>query len=291
MRYKYPLQDQELDLSACIAAHSGDRTVAYKTVDGTPIYLSYYYPVDYNCSSKYPAFLFIHGGGWATHKIFDGEPGWQGDYLGYLARYYAQKGFVSISIDYRLSSPDGQTENYQLIDCYDDCADAVDYILDKAAECGIDTENVFVLGESAGGHLAGLVATKYQRPGFRFKGSFLINAITDLEGDGKWKERVPKKSTHSELAKIPESEYAKYLSPLSNISADTCPVVLIHGEQDLAVDPVHSERFYCRMEELARACELHMIEDTGHAFLLAEYTNNLAACKIGIRIIDGWLGK
>ncbi|MBO5069857.1 MAG: alpha/beta hydrolase [Roseburia sp.] len=291
MIYKYPLENQKLDLSEYTAAHAGDKTVQYKTVDGMPICLSYYYPNDYNSSNKYPVFLFIHGGGWASHKIFDGEQGWQGDYLGYLARYYAKKGFVSVSIDYRLSSPDGQAEKYQIIDCYDDCADAVDYILDRASDCGIDTENVFVLGESAGGHLAGLVTTKYNRPGFQLKGSFLVNAITDLEGDIQWKERVPKKSAHSKLAKMPESEYAKYLSPLYNVSENTCPVVLIHGEQDSVVALAHSEGFYQRMEELKRECELHVIESTNHAFLLAEYTDNLAACKTGIRIIDQWLSE
>lgn len=279
-----------MDLSEYTAEHSGDKTVQYKAVDGTPIHLSYYYPDDYNRNNKYPAFLFIHGGGWTSHKIFDEQPGWQGDYLGYLARYYAKKGFISISIDYRLSSPDGQAENYQIIDCCDDCTDAVDYVLDRAAEYGIDTENVFLLGESAGGHLAGLVTTRYRRPGFQWKGSFLVNAITDLEGDIKWKERVPKKSLHPELVKMPECEYAKYLSPLCNISENTCPVVLIHGEQDTVVALAHSERFYQRMKALERICKLHVIEATSHAFLLAEYTDNLAACKTGIHIIDKCLG-
>ena len=291
MIYRHTLEEQRMDLLEYVSEHAGDKTIAYKKIDGAPIYLSYYYPKDYNCSNKYPTILFIHGGGWTSHKIFDGESCWQGDYLGYLARYYAEKGFVSISIDYRLSCSDGQAEHYQIIDCYDDCSEAVDYILDRAAECGIDTENVFVLGESAGGHLAGLITTKYKRPGFRWKGSFLVNPITDLEGDLKWKGRVPKKSTHPQLAKLPESEYAKLLSPLYNIRENTCPVVLIHGERDSAVEPIHSKRFYQRMEELARECEFHIIEDTNHAFLLAEYTDNLVACKIGIQIIDKCLKR
>lgn len=31
---------------------------------------------------------------------------------------------------------------------------------------------------------------------------------------------------------------------------------------------------------------LHRLEDTDHAFLLAEYTDNLSACLLGIRILD-----
>ena len=287
----HSLIDLEVDISDAITRHSADVVVAYKEVESQPIYLGYYLPKEYDSDKEYPTFVFVHGGGWTSHRIFDGESGWQGDYLGYLARYYAKKGFVSISIDYRLSCPDGQTEHYQIVDCYDDCFEAVDYILDRAKECGIDTENVYVLGESAGGHLAGLIITKYKRAGFRWKGAFLVNPITDLERDLKWKERVPKKTTHPQLAKLPESEYAKSLSPLYNISENTCPVVLIHGGRDSVVELVHSERFYQRMEELARECEFHIIEDTNHAFLLAEYTDNIVACKIGIQIIDKCLKK
>ena len=288
---KYSLNEQKIDLEACIAHHSGDKTIAYKTVDGVPVNLSFYYPDDYNKNNKYPAFIFIHGGGWASHKIFDDQKIWQGDYLGYLARYYAYKGFISVSIDYRLSKEKCQKENYQLIDLYDDCSDAVDYILDKADDCGIDMQNVFVLGESAGGHLAGLITTKYKRAGFDFKGSFLINAITDLEGDALWGKSVPLKSVHPALVNLPQSQFAKYLSPLYNIGENTCPVVLIHGEKDKVVDPVHSERFYNKMKSISRKCKLHIIENTDHAFLLAEYTNNIVACKIGIKIIDEWIQK
>lgn len=40
------------------------------------------------------------------------------------------------------------------------------------------------------------------------------------------------------------------------------------------------------MEQLGRPCHLHRLEDTDHAFLLAEYTDNLSACLLGIRILD-----
>ena len=40
------------------------------------------------------------------------------------------------------------------------------------------------------------------------------------------------------------------------------------------------------LEEINAAHLLHLIENTGHAFLLAEYTEQLTACKIGIEIID-----
>ena len=82
---------------------------------------------------------------------------------------------------------------------------------------------------------------------------------------------------------------ARRVSPLFNISEKTCPVVLIHGESDQTVSPSHSEKFYIRMQEFGRKCELFLIEKTNHAFLLAEYSKELIACKMGIAIIEQYL--
>ena len=50
-----------------------------------------------------------------------------------------------------------------------------------------------------------------------------------------------------------------------------------------------SYRFHEKLVSKSKPCELHEIADTSHAFLLAEYTNNIAACKTGIGIIDKFL--
>ena len=180
MMYKCTLKDINIELTSSIARHSGNENLAYKVVDGKPIYLSIFYPLDYKRDYKFPVLFLIHGGGWESHKIFEGETNWQGDYLGYLARYFSDKGYICISIDYRLMQEMGQKEGYQLTDLYSDCKDAVNYILDHESKLKIDITRAYVLGESAGGHLAGLLATKYRRENFSFKCAFLVNAITDL---------------------------------------------------------------------------------------------------------------
>lgn len=284
----YSIEEKELDLSHAISCHSADVTVAYKEVAGNPVYLGYYLPADFDQKNKYPLFVFVHGGGWSSHMIFRDQSQWQGDYLGYLARYYAEKGFVCVSMDYRLARDGGQAAGYEIIDCYEDCCSAMDYILEHAAQYGIDTEEMYLLGESAGGHLAGALATFHYDRSYSFKKTFLINPITHLED--KWKVSVPVNSSHPRLAPLSLEERAVFLSPLYQISENTCDTVLIHGQSDEVVDPDHSKKFYKRMTELSGTCELHLIEDTGHAFLLAEYTKQMNACKIGIEIIDKVLG-
>ena len=281
MIFNHILEEKALDLSRYIENHSADEIVAYKMVDREPITLGLFLPSQYHSNSNYPTIFFIHGGGWTSHQIFADQKEWQGDHLGYLARYYVDKGYIGISIDYRLLQDMGQKENYQLADLYADCVDAVDYVLDRSNEYRIDMEKVYILGESAGGHLAGLITTKYKREGFRFYTSFLVNPLTDLVNDAEWGKRVPVSIRHE--------EYAKELSPLYNIDSDTCPVILLHGKNDTVVNPTHSKVFFEKMCEFGRYCELHYIEETGHAFLLAEYTKNIMACKIGISILDGIL--
>lgn len=288
MEYFHNLKEVPIDLTEAMKGHSADECIAYKTVKGEPIYLGYYFPKDYDRTKRYSTFIFIHGGGWASHKIYEEQLHWQGDHLGYLARYYADKGFVCVSIDYRLAIEDRQTEHFQIIDCYEDCCDAMDYVLSHAGEYGVDAEKMYLLGESAGGHLAGALATFHYDRRYCFNKVFLINAITDVLHT-TWKKAVPRNSQHKALRQLSLEECAKFLSPLYQVDEYIGDVILIHGETDTCVLPEHSKKFYERMLALSKNCDLHWIERTNHAFLLAEYTEELQACKMGIEIINRYM--
>ena len=286
MKFFHELRNIDIDLSNDVSRHSGDEGVIYKTVDGEPCYLAFYFPPGYDKTKRYPVFFFVHGGGWVSHKVFAEQKHWNGDYIGFLARYYADKGFVCVSIDYRLIRDAGQAENYGIIECYEDCCDALDYVIAHADEYGIDTKKMYLLGESAGGHLAGALATFHYERCYAFNKVFLVNPITYFE-DG-WRESIPTNSKHSRLAELTLEERAKFLFPLYQVWQGICEVVLIHGADDTTVSPEHSLKFYDRMMELGCKCELHLIEKTKHAFLLTEYyKEGLDACKLAIAIFDG----
>ena len=278
------------DFSDLIARHSGDKTVAYKILDGEEIRMSFFFPDDYSEDKKYPCIVYIHGGGWTGRDIFPDQEqdGWQGDQFGFLARHHSEMGYLGISIDYRMERH--HAEGYQIIDCCDDCIEAMDYILDRAEEYHIDTERVYVLGESAGGHLAAYIAVKYKREGFKLKGAFCGNPVMYFEGDPDF-EMIPSSSTHPVWAKMDPKDYAKSISPLCLIDKDTAPCILLHGNADSCVIPRHSQLFYDKMCELGLDCELHWIDKTNHAFMLAEVTDNLDACRISVEIVDDRLKR
>lgn len=288
MIYYHREKESLLDLTSAIQAHSGDSTVTYKKFSNEELSLSYYYPECYQTYNKtFPAIIFIHGGGWSSRKIFPDQNGvWQGDHLGYLARFFSQKGYVSVSVDYRLIKEAGQKAEYQIIDCVDDCADAVHYILQHATEHKIDAERVCLVGESAGGHLAAMLATRYRFSNFRFKTIFLFNSILNFEIDAKWETRIPKQSIHPMLRNKSLRAREAYLSPEKAVHYNMQPVVLFHGDCDTTVDKLHSERFYCAMKSFGLPCDIHLMENAQHAFLLAEYTTQQDICKNAILILE-----
>lgn len=282
----------EADFSGAIARHSGDRTVVYKEVNGQRLLMSLYEPPEYAHGASWPLLVLIHGGGWQGRKVFADQADWAGDYLGFLARRYAEKGWLCACVDYRLMRENGQAAGYELIDLYEDCVDAVAWLKAHASELRIDLSRTAVLGESAGGYLAAALITLPMGDRAFFKTAVLVNAITDLT-DPRWGQYVAKRSAHPLLKGKGQTEAVELLSPTQQLSAACCPTLLLHGASDGVVFPFHSLKFH----DLLRACgvetELDFIAQTDHAFLLAEYMQerqaSLRAASVAVRQIDTWL--
>ena len=103
--------------------------------------LDVYAPAD---GKDHPVVVWIHGGGWK-----------QGDKkgVGLKPRAFADHGFVFVSINYRLAPQATVGE------MAGDVAKAVRWVHDHAKEYGGDPRSIFVMGHSAGAHLAALVCT------------------------------------------------------------------------------------------------------------------------------------
>ena len=93
-----------------------------------------------------PAIIGIHGGCWVG--------GHKRDTSTITVTQWAQQfGFFAMSVDYRLASLAAPPACYQDVQC------ALRYAHANAEELNIDTSRIFVIGESAGAHLAALCAT------------------------------------------------------------------------------------------------------------------------------------
>jgi acetyl esterase/lipase len=101
-------------------------------------------------ASPVPAVLFVHGGGWRTGD----KEGWAGRALD-LAR---RTGWATFTVDYDL----GPTQPYLTQPA--DLRAAIAWVRAGAARLGVDPLRIGLVGSSAGGHLAMLVATTATGP-------------------------------------------------------------------------------------------------------------------------------
>jgi len=104
-------------------------------------------------AEKRPVLIMIHGGGWrggdkASPVI-----------VGAKMRHFVGAGYVYASINYRLSPREPGGEGVQHPVHVRDCARAIAWIHDHVADYGGDPDQLHLMGHSAGGHLAALVAT------------------------------------------------------------------------------------------------------------------------------------
>ncbi len=106
--------------------------------------LDIYQPED--CQSC-PVIIYIHGGTWVL-----GDKGG----LSYKAKSFTSQGYIYISINYRLS-PDHQFPAHA-----QDVAHAFSWVKNHIQEYGGDPEKIYLMGHSAGGHLAALITLDEQ---------------------------------------------------------------------------------------------------------------------------------
>ena len=118
------------------------KAVQFGVHDGDVLAGDYYAP---EAPGNYPALVTMHGGAWkrGTSETYQ-----------HWGPYLAKRGYVLFSISYRLVQG---TENRYPASVHDTRA-AVQYVRSKAESLKVDPERIGLMGDSAGGHLASLVA-------------------------------------------------------------------------------------------------------------------------------------
>ena len=264
----------------------------YKTVGGEPIKLFVFNPTDAKPGDRRPATVWIHGGAWVAGAADGFYP---------HARYFATRGAVGISINYRLVKANGPT----ITDSLGDCKSAIRYIRSHAAEMGVDPDRIAVLGDSAGGHLAAALGTV---PGFDDPADdksiiavpnamVLCNAITDMTGPSWIKfviggEALAKKPAPAATQPTPQAmELARQLSPMFQVKAQQPITLVMHGLNDGTVLPEQSKLFTAAMKAAGNRCDLVLIENARHAFVCVRYSAPESMVVSSVRTIDKFLAS
>ena len=118
------------------------------SVGNKNLLLDLYQPTGAGVPALKPGFIFIHGGGFTSGTKTNFT-------MVQLAQLYAQRGYVCVSIDYRLTSddpptPGGTPVNRAVAAAIEDAANAVRWMKNNAGVYGIDPTRIAMGGYSAG---------------------------------------------------------------------------------------------------------------------------------------------
>lgn len=223
--------------------------VIYGRVEGSALLANIAYP---DGPSLKPAILSVHGGRWRA--------GNRADASSIKVAQWAEFGFFAMSIDYRLvgGSPAPAPQLDMLC--------AIRWLHAHAAEYNVDPERIYLIGQSAGGHMVSLFATAgevgFPRVGGWEKARTDVRAVisvagtyelTGLSWGNLW---TPVTGDVNEARKL--------ASPINHVSASTKPILVIHSDDDKSVPVQQATDFVEKLKATGVQHRYVHFADKGH---------------------------
>jgi acetyl esterase/lipase len=206
-----------------------------------------------------PALIIFPGGGYAEHA-FD-EEGIR------LAERFQKKGVATFLLRYRLVT-DGYRHPAQLLDAQR----SIRMVRHRSGEWKIDSTRITVMGFSAGGHLASLTATHFDAGdpraddpidcgSSRPDGVILVYPVISLATAS-----ANPGTTINLLGADPDPRLVALLSSERQVTPQTPPTLLVHGEDDATVSIEHSRLMFAALQKAGVPSEFHAYPNGKHGF-------------------------
>jgi acetyl esterase/lipase len=221
-----------------------------------------------------PVIVWIHGGAWLAGNK-DGCP----------ATGFVPQGYAVASINYRLS------QHAVFPAQIEDCKAAIRWLRAHAKEYHLDPDHIGVWGASAGGHLVALLGTSGDVKELEGKGGNLdqssrVQCVVDFFGPTDF---LQMRGSHDN-PKAPEAqliggpiqdnkEKAARANPITYVSRDDPPFLIMHGEADPTVPIGQSELLDKALQKAGVECTFIRIPGAGHGgpqFQLPENRKRIA---------------
>ena len=244
-----------------------ERDIVYARVGSRKLLLDLYVPPEQ--SGLLPVIVWVHGGGWRG-----GSKGSGGRALPML-----QRGYAVVDVGYRLSGEaifPAQVE---------DCKAAVRWVRANAAQYGLDPDRIGAWGSSAGGHLVAFLGTAGDVKEFDTEAnrqtSSRVQAVCDWFGptdllqmdehmlEGSRLVHNAPNSPESLLVggPIQEEPYRSVVrkaNPITYVTKDDPPFLIMHGDKDMLVPLHQSELLYDALKKAGVEARLHVVKGAGH---------------------------
>lgn len=192
-----------------------------------------------------------------------------------IARWLQSQGVTAFVLFYRLPGDGWHPEAP-----FQDGQRAMRLIRAQAPRYGIDVNKVGVIGSSAGGHLAGMLATQGDaafytptdgadrlsgRPDF----AALLYPVVSM--------RPPIDTTRSRRELAAATDFVTRFSVEEHVDAQTPPIFLAHSADDPIADVRHSQWLNHAMRAASRPVELHLFRSGGHSWGMGRPGSEVAA--------------
>ena len=258
-------------------------------------YVNLFYPnLNVDSLKRRPFIMLLHGGG-----LRDEDEKGQKNQWNTFCYELAQRGFAAATIDYRVGWDEKSKENLtkeNLLSsatiaayrAYQDARAALRYFVHHAAAYGIDTNNLFIGGRSAGGDISLVTAFLSQQNidslsslHIPVSGHELLGSLD--EADNTLTDKFKIRGVINMWGPIPDTSF------ISRAEAASMPILMFHGTND---DVVPYKRFYSagypysrdgsyniaqRYKHLGGCYELNTKIDGGHG---QDFTNEFLAVHI-----------
>lgn len=262
-----------------------DHDICYKSVDGYDLHLRVMYPDSVDANERFPAIIHVQGSGWLKQDMRD-------HLLDF--KQIVTAGYAVIMVEYR------PTPGYRFPTQVEDAKSAIHYVAEHAEELCIDASNLFLSGDSSGGHTALLCWATWHEETFNTEHTPLchINAVVDLYGVVELYEIQNQISALDHTtASCPEAlligknpredrAFADQASVLTYMTQgkEYPPLLIMHGNKDRTVPFEQSVMLFSKCKELVLDAQFYCVNDADHG-------GSVFYCKEVLTVIINYLNE
>ena len=228
--------------------------VPYCNADIASQKMDVYFPSAAYAGGPWPALVYVHGGSWMH--------GDKSEAMMFAGSMIAQ-GYVVFSINYRLY-PEGKFPNM-----IEDVKCAIRSLRAHADEYNLDPNRIGAIGLSAGGHLVSLLGTSDSSAGWdvgefpeqssRVQAVVAMAPVTDLT------QNFPDLDIEAMRSVGFGEDNIVLASPITHVTTDDPPFLLIHGDRDEVVPYEQSQLMFDRLAQANVPAQLVMVQRADHS--------------------------
>lgn len=199
--------------------------------------------------TAHPVLIFFHGGSWR-----DGER----EGYGFVGRAFASRGFVTVIADYR------KAPKVRFPAFVQDTAATIAWVHTNIAKHDGDPECIFLMGHSAGAHIAMMAALDPQWLAAKDLKPDVIKGVIGLAGPYDF---LPLTSDSSKIA-LGQWPDLTETQPITYVRADAPPLLLLTGDKDTVVKPRNSQALADKIAALGGQPRLKIYSGVDHADII-----------------------